>query len=587
MEFELKELHVALACSAQPITSTKIFTPDDGLTNYMGLVLGPKGSSLKQMQEKYRCKIVVRGRGIQRGGAFDPDPSPDDDLPMHVSVTGPQDAVQFLEKEYHAMFTNAEKRREVKQRQMDAMVSGETAGQQLALRDGALVVASSSGDNWRVIPSAPRPGEKTYEARVPNGMVGLVIGRGGENIKRLNLDFGVRVQVAKEAEPRKTPDAVETRRIAITGTPEGIDRAKKDLSEMIKTRKANGGWSTGPCAKTLVVDNSKIGLIIGKGGLTVKGIQERSGANVAIPSEADTDNPLKRTLTITGQTDEAVREASVEIENMLRNHDLSNGFDASDSLWGPPTPVPVPEGCVGLIIGKGGETIQRLQQGTGAKIQIPNDPQPGSDPPMRVILVAGLPQQRQNAHYEIQLLVEQHNQRNPQYLGSSAMVDPYAESQMLAPDAYYQDFWNYAGCVVGEEAARQTYGAYAPPVGSQPPAAEPAVPGVEPAARRRRRPADADAGADYGAAPLTYAPDYAAAPPGVTCRPAPAAPASWRDFSPRHPQPAPADLPAWRLPAWMTNAEAPAPAADPAADAWPRRSRRRAPVPRRRCRVVR
>ena len=53
---------------------------------------------------------------------------------------------------------------------------------------------------------------------------------------------------------------------------------------------------------------------------------------------------------------------------------------------------------------------------------------------------------------------------------------------MLAPDAYYQDFWNYAGWY-GEEAARQTYGAYAPPVGSQPPAAEPAVPGVEPAAR--------------------------------------------------------------------------------------------------------
>ena len=318
----------------------------------------------------------------------------------------------------------------------------------------------------------------------------VLIGRGGENIKR-SIGLWGAVQVAKEAEPRKTPDAVETRRIAITGTPEGIDRAKKDLSEMIKTRKANGGWSTGPCAKTLVVDNSKIGLIIGKGGLTVKGIQERSGANVAIPSEADTDNPLKRTLTITGQTDEAVREASVEIENMLRNHDLSNGFDASDSLWGPPTPVPVPEGCVGLIIGKGGETIQRLQQGTGAKIQIPNDPQPGSDPPMRVILVAGLPQQRQNAHYEIQLLVEQHNQRNPQYLGSSAMVDPYAESQMLAPDAYYQDFWNYAGCVVGEEAARQTYGAYARPSARSRPRPSPPCPAP---GRPRRAPRPAPAG---------------------------------------------------------------------------------------------
>ena len=59
------------------------------------------------------------------------------------------------------------------------------------------------------------------------------------------------------------------------------------------------------------------------------------------------------------------------------------------------------------------------------------------------------------------------------------MVDPDAESQMLAPDAYYQDFWNSAG-LHGEEAARQ--GAYAPPVGSQTPAAEPVVPGVEPAA---------------------------------------------------------------------------------------------------------
>ena len=166
---------------------------------------------------------------------------------------------------------------------------------------------------------------------------------------------------------------------------------------------------------------------------------------------------------------------------------------------------------------------------------------------MRVIFVAGLPQQRQNAHYEIQLLVEQHNQRNPQYLGSSAMVDPYAESQMLAPDAALPGLLELrgvcgrrlnrmsravdatrlldgvlprAGGWHGEEAARQTYGAYAPPVGSQPPAAEPAVPGVEPAAPGVAAPAPAAAaGAQTrGAAPLTYAPDYAAAPPGVTRR---------------------------------------------------------------------
>ncbi len=32
--------------------------------------------------------------------------------------------------------------------------------------------------------------------------------------------------------------------------------------------------------------------------------------------------------------------------------------------------MPVPNECVGLIIGKGGETIRQLQQESGAKIQV-------------------------------------------------------------------------------------------------------------------------------------------------------------------------------------------------------------------------
>jgi len=40
--------------------------------------------------------------------------------------------------------------------------------------------------------------------------------------------------------------------------------------------------------------------------------------------------------------------------------------------YGPPSAnayiLPVPNDCVGLIIGKGGETIRQLQQESGAKI---------------------------------------------------------------------------------------------------------------------------------------------------------------------------------------------------------------------------
>ena len=41
------------------------------------------------------------------------------------------------------------------------------------------------------------------------------------------------------------------------------------------------------------------------------------------------------------------------------------------------------------------------------------------------------------------------------YLGSSAMIDPYAETLTttteLAPDAYYNDFWNYVGWYLAPE----------------------------------------------------------------------------------------------------------------------------------------
>ena len=85
---------------------------------------------------------------------------------------------------------------------------------------------------------------------------------------------------------------------------------------------------------------------------------------------------------------------------------------------------------------------------------------------------------------------------------TGAYQDPYAQQAAPAADAYYQDFWNYAGWRraashgssarvaralpwkakwtptprdalaprYGEAAARQTYGAYSPPPGSKPPA---------------------------------------------------------------------------------------------------------------------
>ena len=44
------------------------------------------------------------------------------------------------------------------------------------------------------------------------------------------------------------------------------------------------------------VPNDKVGVVIGKGGLTIKAIQERTRATVLIPTGPDADNPEVRTL---------------------------------------------------------------------------------------------------------------------------------------------------------------------------------------------------------------------------------------------------------------------------------------------------
>ncbi len=55
--------------------------------------------------------------------------------------------------------------------------------------------------------------------------------------------------------------------------------------------------------------------------------------------------------------------------------DRGQAFDESMlTPYGPPSPyayiVPVPNDAIGLIIGKSGEMIRKLQQDSGAKIQV-------------------------------------------------------------------------------------------------------------------------------------------------------------------------------------------------------------------------
>jgi far upstream element-binding protein len=62
------------------------------------------------------------------------------------------------------------------------------------------------------------------------------------------------------------------------------------------------------------------------------------------------------------------------------------------------------------VIGRGGATIKEIQNRTGARIQIPPQPDPGSNPPVRTVTITGVGEAGNQAKYEIECLLSQQAQ---------------------------------------------------------------------------------------------------------------------------------------------------------------------------------
>ena len=90
-----------------------------------------------------------------------------------------------------------------------------------------------------------------------------------------------------------------------------------------------------------------------------------------------------RTLSIGGDTKEAVDAAQVEIFMTLSNQQqqVQQLYNASAASLH----VVVPDDKVGLIIGKGGLTVKDIQNRLNVKVVIPQQADAGSNPPVRTI----------------------------------------------------------------------------------------------------------------------------------------------------------------------------------------------------------
>lgn len=172
----------------------------------------------------------------------------------------------------------------------------------------------------------------------------------------------------------------------------------------------------------VLIDNYQVGGIIGKAGANVQRVREESGAFVSI-LKAESRTVPDRVLVLKGASSQ-IATATQLIAELLQNVNAlkEQKKEVSDSATVAIRYL-VHKTAIGAIIGKGGAVIQETQSATGVRIQISNEPLPGSSE--KTVSLTGNPKSIQEA--ALRVLTQLRD--NP--LRAGTKVYPYIPGQQV------------------------------------------------------------------------------------------------------------------------------------------------------------
>ena len=238
---------------------------------------------------------------------------------------------------------------------------------------------------------------------IDKGLVGLIIGRGGENLRRVENTTGARVQFmdGPEVAGSQRHCKISGGRSARAAAKAEIYRAMEDndMGKRGQDKPRSSQAKPPPMVTTkedgdslqIMVPDRTVGLVIGRGGETIRDLQDRSGCHVNIVGENKSVNGFRPVNLIGSMSaQQYARDLIMEIVESdqkgisikeLRSRQRDEPQEKiNDSIL-------VPGDAVGMIIGKGqlsihifenvvlikltgGETIKQMQNDTGCKINV-------------------------------------------------------------------------------------------------------------------------------------------------------------------------------------------------------------------------
>jgi len=194
----------------------------------------------------------------------------------------------------------------------------------------------------------------------------------------------------------------------------------------------------------LPIPNEAIGLIIGKGGETIRQLQQDSGAKIQV-AKKELGNSGLRYVFIDGpppKFEVAKKLIEAIVDEYRRSHVLEPGNNELGVLI---VDYPIPAHLTNAIIGKGGETLRKLTLKTKAQLFIPK--QVDNNTNERVLKIKGTPNQIEDAKKELAILITTHSHGNRATNKKKDANDPIAQaeqvSNLISASLYMGEWMDY------------------------------------------------------------------------------------------------------------------------------------------------
>nr|XP_012605265.1 insulin-like growth factor 2 mRNA-binding protein 2 isoform X3 [Microcebus murinus] len=263
-----------------------------------------------------------------------------------------------------------------------------------------------------------------------NGLVGRLIGKEGRNLKKIEHETGTKITISSLQDlsiynPERT--------ITVKGTVEACANAEIEImkklreafeNDMLAVNTHSGYFSSlyphhqfSPFPHhhsypeqeivNLFIPTQAVGAIIGKKGAHIKQLARFAGASIKI-APAEGPDVSERMVIITGPP-EAQFKAQGRIFGKLKEENFFNPKEEVKLE----AHIRVPSSTAGRVIGKGGKTVNELQNLTSAEVIVPRDQTPDENEEVIVRIIGHFfaSQAKQCSEYHI---TQKEQKRNTQ-----------------------------------------------------------------------------------------------------------------------------------------------------------------------------